>query len=153
MAKNADPKIVYSEDGLSAKTTTFVTVENRKFSRAYEYPVLRLEDLTPEAKQRLVQAFPSEKSAAGALEFGPRNRLAGIVSGKVRARLVAPSENTMVRQLNEAAVAAISSGDTDTAVDLANRIQESKGDELVELWREYIQQGESGAEEIEESEE
>ena len=143
MAKtaNANAKIVYNEDQTLGTTTTFVTVGEIEYGRKYDYPVVRLDDLTPEAQERVLPFTGGSREKADAIiEFAYRNRLAGAVAGKIRATLIAPSVKAMTTALRERCCDLIGEADMDGASALYVKIQESDHDELIELWKEHVQE-------------
>jgi hypothetical protein len=140
MAKVAEEKITYrdGETGLIGHTKTFVTVGEMKYGSEYDYPALRLSDLTEAGRTHLVAFFKDDESAEKALEFGPRNRLAGVVASQIRTALVAPSTKTIRTRLQELVCKMIGSGDVAGATELAQRTETADTSGLQTLWEEFI---------------
>lgn len=140
MAKVAEDKIVYfeAETGRVGRTSTYVQINDMKYGDSYDYPVIGLADLTDEARDHLVHFFPTTEAAEAALEFGPRNRLAGYVASRIRTALVAPSTKTIRAKLNELAVKWMVDGRSDDAGALAREVSGADTQGLQRLWATHL---------------
>jgi hypothetical protein len=145
MAKVTEEKISYhqGETGLVGSTKTYVTINDMKYGDSYDYPALKLSDLTAEARDHLVRYFPSTEAAESALEFGPRNRLAGYVASRIRTALVAPSTNMIRTRLQELACKWMVAGRTDEAAELAVSVKDADTRGLQSLWEVHLKKSDS----------
>lgn len=143
MALNVSTRIAYRKEatGIVGRTVTFVTVGDRKEKRAYDYPVVRFDDLTPEAQEHVLPYFKDEESASNAIEFGLRNRLAGAVASKIRNALVAPGSGTIRKNLMEIVGDLMIAGEADDAKVLLGAIRAATtSDVLVALWETHLKE-------------
>lgn len=144
MAKVTEEKIAYhqGETGLVGRTKTYVSINEMKYGEGYDYPALKLTDLTDEARTHLVHFFPTTEAAESALEFGPRNRLAGYVASRIRTALVAPSAKMIRARLNELAVKWMADGKAEDAMALATEVLGADTNGLQSLWETHLKKAE-----------
>ena len=141
-AKQLEPKIEYSEieTGKVGRTLTYVTIDEKQHPKAFDYPVIRVADLSPTAQQHVLAFFKSREAADNAVEFGPRNRLAGACGSRLKAGLVAPSDNRIRTMLMELAMDMLADAEPAQATALGIEIKAANHDRLVEMWHESIKE-------------
>jgi hypothetical protein len=143
MAKQTSDKVRYAntDAGLVGTTRTEVTIGDNKWGDDYDYPVIRVSDLTPEAQAHVLAYFKTREAADKAVEFGPKNRLAGYVQAQIRSRLVAPSVATIKKNLMELVGELLNAGEVQGATDLAAAVKDADEKGMLALWEANLKQG------------